>query len=64
MIYRIPRCSLVYTNFFRNRFLNCARFLNCVLSVQCNCGAMEIERIVAPGGSLLREDRNEYIAAG
>jgi len=25
---------------------------------------MEIERIVAPGGSLLREDRDEYIAVG
>jgi len=25
---------------------------------------MEIERIVAPGGSLLREDRDEYIATG
>ena len=25
---------------------------------------MEIERIVAPGESLLREDRDEYIAAG
>ena len=25
---------------------------------------MEIERIVTPDGSLLREDRNEYIAAG
>ena len=24
---------------------------------------MEIEQIVAPGGSLLREDRDEYIAA-
>jgi len=56
-------CSLVYTNFFRNCFL-C--ILNCVLSScnQCNRGAMEIERIVASGGSLLREDCNEYIAAG
>jgi len=25
---------------------------------------MEIERIVAPGGSLLREDCDKYIAAG
>jgi len=38
----------------------CARSKLCI--VQCNCRTMEIKRIVAPGGSLLREDRNKYIA--
>ena len=42
-------------------------FFACVLKfvfIQYNCETRQIERIVKPGGSLLHEDRDEYITAG